>query len=48
MPVIGIVVLFAGFGAFFAADEDAYGCIPVGIGRIILGIAMMRSAHLTR
>jgi len=47
MPIIGIVVLFAGVGAIFAAEEDTYGFIPFGIGLIILGIAMMRSAHLT-
>ena len=41
MPVIGIVVLFAGFGAFFVVEENEYGCIPFGIGLIILGIAMV-------
>jgi hypothetical protein len=43
MPIIGIMVFFAGFGAFFVAEESEYGFIPFGIGLIILGMAMMLS-----
>jgi hypothetical protein len=41
MPIIAIVVLFAGVGALFAEEEADALVIPAGIGLIILGMTMM-------